>query len=358
MINVTKCYLPPKEEYIEKLNTVWETHWLTNQGQLTTRLENELKKFLNVDYFQYVTNGTIALQIAIEALDLKGSEIITTPFSFVATTSTILWENCIPIFVDIDPITFNIDTKKIEEKITENTKAIMAVHVFGRPCDVIALEEIGKKHNLKIIYDAAHAFGINYKGKSLLSYGDISTCSFHATKVFHTIEGGCCISNSKAIDRRLELMKKFGFEGENFEEIGINGKNSEFHAAMGLCVLDHFPEIISRRKEISSLYDELLKGVVELPKKYDEYEYNYIYYPVLFKNENELNSVFSSLKDEGITARRYFYPSLNLLPYYDNVSCPISEDIATRIACLPLDTYLQDEEVNKICRTIKKTLKK
>lgn len=359
MINVTKSYLPPIEEYTNRISEIWDSHWLTNNGKFAKELESKLNEYLQVPYFHFVSNGTIALQLAIHALDLCDCDIITSPFSYVATTSSILWEKCNPIFVDIDPKTFNIDCKKIEEKITPHTKAIMAVHVFGNPCDVIEIEKIAKKHNLKVIYDGAHSFGVKYLGESLLSYGDISTCSFHATKVFHTVEGGCCICKDKDIDKKLNLLKKFGYENDDYELAGINAKNSEFHAAMGLAVFDHLDEMIEKRKFNSEIYDSYLKGKVTFQKKVDNIIYNYIYYPIVLESENIVLKVINALKENDIMARRYFYPSLNELPYLkDKVSCPIAEDISKRIICLPLDTYLTKNDIEKICDIIFQTMER
>lgn len=351
MINVTKSYLPPMDEYVNYISKIWENNWLTNQGPLATELETKLKEYMNTDNVHYVSNGTIAIELAINALGLKDCEIITTPFSFVATLNSILWQNCKPVFVDINPNNYNIDVSKIEEKITPNTKAILAVHVFGVPCDVHAIDKIAKKHDLKVIYDGAHAFGVEYDGRKLLTYGDVSTCSFHATKVFHTIEGGMCVAKDSEVNKKIGLLMKFGYEGDNYQEIGVNAKNSEFHAAMGLCSFNHLDEIIAKRKYISELYDKLLKGYVKYPI-HDNYKYNYIYYTALFSEESEVLEVLSALKEKNINARRYFYPSLNTLKYVDNVSCPVSEDVSHRILCLPLDTYLTDENVQTICDVI------
>ena len=231
MINVTKPFLPEIEEYITYLRGIWDRNWLTNNGPLVNDLELKLKEYLNVKHLLYLGNGTIALQIAIKALGLKG-EIITTPFSYVATTSAIVWEGCDPVFADIDKDTFNIDPAKIEQAITDKTTGILATHVFGNPCDIDAIQKIAVKHNLKVIYDAAHCFGTHYKGKSVYNYGDVSTASFHATKLFHTIEGGAVITNNAELLKKMAYMRNFGHEtAETFAGVGINGKNSEFHAA-------------------------------------------------------------------------------------------------------------------------------
>lgn len=356
-IYVTKSFMPPKEEYFNYINQIYQNGQLTNQGPLLKKLETKLSSYLGVENFHYVTNGTIALQIALKALDIEEGEIITTPFSYVATTSSILWEKCTPVFVDIESDNFTIDVDKIEQAITPNTKAIMAVHVFGYACNIEKIRKIADKHNLKVIYDAAHAFGTTYKGKSLLSYGDISTCSFHATKLFHTIEGGACIVKDKDISDKLGLIKRFGHNGDNHFCLGINAKQSEFNAAMGLANLPYIQEIISKRREISLLYDELLKDLVQRPKEQDNLNYNYAYYPVIFENEKQLLDVFETLKKEEIYPRRYFYPSLNKLNYLEYYqSCPISEDICSRIACLPLYPTLSQINIERISNIIRSSI--
>ena len=353
-IFVTKSFLPRKEEYMSYVEQIYANGQLTNQGPLLRELEEKLSSYLNVKNFQYVTNGTIALQIALKALGIEDGEVITTPFSYVATTSSILWERCKPVFIDIEPDNFTIDTTKIEEKITSKTRAIMPVHVFGYACDVDEIQMIANKHGLKVIYDAAHAFGSKFNGKSLLSYGDISTCSFHATKLFHTIEGGACIVNDDEVSKKLELIKKFGHLGDEHISLGINAKQSEFNAAMGLANFPYIDEIIEKRKQICELYDEHLQGVVQRPRKQEGLEYNYAYYPVLFKNEEELLRVFETLNKEDIYPRRYFYPSLNTLTYLNNYQpCPISEDICSRIACLPLYPMMNTQTVNWISKIVK-----
>lgn len=356
-IYVTKSFMPPFEEYNSYLKTIYESRVLTNHGPCVQAFEAKMQKFLNVDNFHYVTNGTIALQIALNALDINEGEIITTPFSYVATTSSILWQRCKPVFVDVEPDNFTIDAEKIEQAITPKTRAIMPVHVFGYACDVEKIQTIADKYNLKVIYDGAHAFGSRYKGKSLVDYGDISTLSFHATKLFHTIEGGACIVKSKSVSDKLELIKKFGHLYDEHICLGINGKQSEFHAAMGLANFPYIQTIIAERQRVSELYDKLLQGLVRRPQPQDGLEYNYAYYPVVFKTESELQQVFKKLAENDIYARRYFYPSLNTLPYVEKQSCPISEDISTRIACLPLYPDLTNEEITKIAGIISDNLK-
>lgn len=352
-ITVTKPYLPPKEEYLKYVSEIFERGILTNQGPNVLALEKKLSAYLGAEHFHYVANGTVALQLALKALGIESGEVITTPFSYVATTSSILWERCTPVFVDIEPDNFTIDPTKIEAAITPKTRAIMPVHVFGYACDVEAIQKIADKHGLKVIYDAAHTFGSKYKGKSLLNYGDISTCSFHATKLFHTIEGGACVVRDKAVSDRLELEKRFGHQGDEHFCLGINAKQDEFNAAMGLANFAHLDEIIVARKHIVEQYDSLLSGKVRRPKMQDGLRYNYAYYPVVFENEKELLSAFERLSKIDVFPRRYFYPSLNQLPYLQKYyPCPVSEDITTRIACLPLYVGLQDADVKRICEAL------
>lgn len=345
--------MPPYEEYAARLADIFARGILTNQGPEVSALEERLRSFLGVSYLHYVTNGTIALQLALKALNIDGGEVITTPFSYVATTSSLLWERCTPVFCDIETDNFTIDPEKIEGLITPNTKAVMPVHVFGYACDVEKIQKIAEKHHLKVIYDAAHAFGSVYKGKALASYGDASTLSFHATKLFHTVEGGAIIVKNEAEDKALNLIKRFGHLGDEHFRLGINGKQSEFHAAMGLAVFAHLQEILSERKQICETYDSLLKGKIRLPKKQKDLEYNYAYYPVIFESEKELLSAFARLEKIGVYPRRYFYPSLNELPYLKNTeACPVSEDISKRVACLPLFVGLHDDDISRICGEI------
>ena len=355
-INVTKVFLPPLEEYEQYLAQIWENNQITNQGPMLQTFEDKMREYLGVENFHLVTNGTIALQLALHGLGITEGEVITTPFSYVATTSSILWEHCKPIFVDIEPNTFCIDATKIEAAITNQTKAIMAVHVFGFPCDIEKIESIAQKHNLKVIYDGAHAFGVKYKGKSLLSYGDIATCSFHATKLFHTVEGGALIVRDQATSQKVELMKKFGQDGDNHYMLGINAKASELQAAMGLSNLKHIDEILLSRKEAYRCYMELLGDNVQLPPTKGDLEYNYSYFPVVFKNEAQLLETVKILNEANIYPRRYFYPSLNNLSYLEQPQyCPISESVASRVACLPLYVGLERAIIEKIAGIINGT---
>ena len=354
MINVTKTFLPDQEKYLQYVREIWDRGYLTNNGPLLQQLESELKEYLQVDHLYFCGNGTIVLQIAIKALEITG-EVITTPFSYCATSNAILWENCVPVFVDIDANTFNVNPALIEEAITPKTTAILVTHVYGNPCDVEEIERIALKHNLKVVYDAAHAFGVKYKNRSLLSYGDLSTCSFHATKVFHTTEGGALISNHPELDNKLSLLRAFGHRGdESYQYAGINGKNSEFHAAMGLCNLPHVGDIIAARKEVFDAYDSLLNwNVLEKPTRSEDIEYNYAYYPIVLPSEQILHEVMEALRVEEIIPRRYFYPSLNTLSFMPRyIPCPVSENISVRVLCLPLYVGLPLADIERISAII------
>lgn len=356
MIPITKPFLPPQEKYENFLKGIWQRQWLTNMGPLANELEMNLKTHLNVNHLLFVTNGTIALQMAIKALDLKG-EIITTPFSFVATTSSIVWEGCSPVFVDIDSDSLNIDATKIEAAITEHTTAILATHVYGNPCDVLAIEKIAKKHNLKVIYDGAHAFGVEIHGKPIFEYGDISTCSLHATKLYHTTEGGLVVTKDSVLLKKIAFIRNFGFNGpEAFAELGINGKNSEFHAAMGLVNLSYIESIHNKRKELTELYDLKLKDArAHRPKWHKEASLNYAYYPLVFESEALMLKCMEGLKAVEIFTRRYFYPSLaKALPYIKPQDLDVTNTIAKRVLCLPLFYDLTNEEVELICRLLLK----
>lgn len=355
---VTKPFLPPREDLERYIDRIYQTKILTNQGPLLKEFEKLLKDYLGVENLHFVTNGTLALQLALRSLDIEeGSEILTTPFSYVATCSSILWERFIPIFIDIKEENFTIDPEKIEKKIGPKTKAILATHVFGYACDVERIKEIADKHSLKIIYDGAHCFGSKYKGKALSLYGDISTLSFHATKLFNTIEGGACITKDQKISKEIGLKKRFGHYYDEYETVGINAKASEFQAAMGLANFPYLSEIISHRKHISKIYDEELKNTkLKRPKTQDFLEYNYSYHPIIFESEEQLVEVLKALKEEEIYPRRYFYPSLNELKYVEYSPCPISEEISRKIACLPLYSGLEEETAKKICKIIKKGL--
>jgi dTDP-4-amino-4,6-dideoxygalactose transaminase len=344
MIHVTKPFLPPKEEYDRYLNGIWQRNWVTNHGPLVNELELQLKEYLGVPHLLFLNNGTIALQIAIKALQLKG-EIITTPFSYVATTSSIVWEGCTPVFADIDAAGFNIDPLQIEQHITPRTSAILATHVFGNPCDVEAIEAIASKH------------GLPYKGRSVFNYGTISTASFHATKLFHTGEGGAVMTQDPQLHQTMAYLRNFGHESPvDFAMVGINGKSSELHAAMGLSVLPYMPVILQRRKELSARYDEALKDLaVQQQQLLEKQGYNYSYYPIVFETEELLKRSIEALNKQQVFPRRYFYPSLDTLNYVGEQQCPVSRDIAGRILCLPLYHDLSIEEIDMIAGILLKT---
>ncbi|MGJ0494302.1 DegT/DnrJ/EryC1/StrS family aminotransferase [Aliarcobacter cryaerophilus] len=355
MINVTKSYLPNKDKYKKYIDEIYENGWLTNQGPLVQRLEKRLAKYLGVKNIVLVSNGTIALEIAYRALDLKG-EVITTPFSFVATTSSLVTNKLIPIFVDINEKTFNLNPKNIEKKITSRTSAILPVHVFGNACEVEEIKKIANKHNLKVIYDAAHAFDVKYKDKSVLSYGDISTLSFHATKLFHTIEGGALIINDDSLLEKVRYLINFGIKNqEEIPHLGTNAKMNEFEAAMGLCILDDIEDIKTNRKKVVENYKIGLESLVTFQEQNNQASENYSYFPILFKNEEDLSKVQKSLNKENIFPRRYFYPSLDTLEYIEpKQECKISRDISKRVLCLPLYAELEKDNQDKIIDIIRK----
>lgn len=357
MINVTKTVLPPFEDFVSVLEGVWERGWVTNHGPLVTELEARLRDMLGVRHFVYTANGTLALQLAIRALDVTG-EVITTPFSYVATTSSIVWERARPVFVDIDSRTFCVDPERIAEAVTDQTTAILVTHVYGIPCAVDKIAAIAREYRLRVIYDAAHAFGVRYAGHPLLTFGDASAISFHATKVFHTGEGGGLATNDDQVAHTVSFMRNFGHNGqEDYWGLGINAKGSEIHAALGLSLLPLVPELVEARKARVELYRELLSqtGIVtwELP---ETTEWNFAYFPVVLRSERELLRVRGALNDVSVFPRRYFYPALNHLPYIDGRATPIADDLAQRVLCLPLYHDLPEERVVAIAETVIRAL--
>lgn len=358
MIPVTKSYLPSIDKYKAYIDSIYESAWLTNNGVLVQELEKRLREHLDVKHIILVANGSLALQLSYKALDLTG-EVITTPFSFVATTSTLTWEGLDPVFADIDPKSFNIDPNKIEEQISDRTSAIVPVHVFGNPCDVESIADIADKHNLKVIYDAAHAFGTQFKEQSVLNYGDISTLSFHATKLFHTIEGGAIITNDDDIANKVRLLMNFGITGStSINSIGTNAKMNEFEAAMGLCVLDDIETIQSGRQEVWVAYEKAFSNSqLRLQHWNSDSQNNYAYAPVAFPSEQSLLKAEQALKDNDILPRRYFYPSLDTLPYLDNGQvCKESRELSSRILCLPIYPILSSEEVELIIKITRENI--
>jgi dTDP-4-amino-4,6-dideoxygalactose transaminase len=336
MINVTKAYLPDRRAFDAYVDRIFDSGWLTNNGQLVQLLEKRLAQYLGVRNLILVSNGTQALQIAFKALELR-RDVITTPFSFVATTSALVWEGLNPIFADINPRTLCLDPEQIERTLTPMTSGIVPVHVFGGACDVDRIHALAQRHGLRVVYDASHAFGVRYKGQSLLNFGDIATLSFHATKLFHTVEGGAIITSDDALQSRLRQMINFGIVSPTtIVGLGINAKMNEFQAAMGLCVLDDIELISEQRRLIDARYRTELEGVVEFPDKMEGVSSNYGYFPVVFESEGLLLNVVEGLQRVGIDPRRYFYPSLDTLPYVDGGTTTVSRDVSSRVLCLPI----------------------
>lgn len=357
-INVTKSILPDRKKFDAYINRIIESGWLTNNGALAQELEHRLKEYLGVKNIVLVSNGTLALQVAYKLLGLTG-EVITTPFTFVATASSIVWNGLDVVFADIDPHTFNMDPDKIETQITSRTSAIVPVHVFGNPCDLERIQQIADKHSLKLIYDAAHAFGVLYRGESILRWGDVSTLSFHATKIFHTIEGGALIIQDNQLAEQARKIINFGITGpETIECLGINTRMNEFQAAMGLTLLDEMEKVLAKRKALKNLYDSLLGDVLEMPHWNPNASHNYAYYPVLFPDEGTLKRVQYSLNQKNIFPRRYFYPSLDELDfiYTGSEKMNTSREISHRILCLPFYEDLEEWSCREICQIIIDTL--
>jgi dTDP-4-amino-4,6-dideoxygalactose transaminase len=358
MINVTKTYLPDREKYKRYIDRIFESGWLTNNGQLVRELEKRLSEYLQVENLMVVTNGTIALQIAYKVLGIKG-DAITTPFSFVATTSSMVWEGINPVFCDIDSHTLNITPESITSKITKNAGSIIPVHVFGNSCAVEEIDDIARRNKLKIVYDAAHAFGIKYKGTSILNYGDASILSFHSTKIFHTIEGGAIVFRKREDLEKARLMINFGISGyDAVSGLGINGKMNEFQAAMGLCLLDDISLILERRKAVHMKYVKAFSpdSSVFLQKQNTDASQNYAYFPVIFSSNKAREAVFSRLIENDVFARRYFSPSLETLPYLNNSDrMPVSDRISETILCLPIYESLPPEGQDKIIKIVLST---
>lgn len=359
MINVTKTFLPPINEYMAQVQRAYDKTWLTNRGELVVELEKKLTEYLHLSESNILitNNGTVPLQIAIKLLASEG-EVITTPFSYVATTAAIIWENCTPVFVDIHPNYLTIDETKIEAAITDKTTCILATHVFGNPCNIFEINRIAQKHKLKVIYDAAHCFGVNYMGKSIFEYGDISTCSFHATKLFHTGEGGAIFCKDKDLQHKIFYSHNFGHNGPlDFHGVGINGKISELQAAMGLAVFPYLENIIDSRRQTVDFYNKNIDFTkISKLKLKDGVEWNYSYYPLIFENEATLLNVQKALNDSNIFPRRYFYPSLNTINYVSQQRKDVSESVSSRVLCLPLYSDMLEDDVKLICKIICKII--
>lgn len=353
MINVTKTYLPDKEKYKKYIDQIYANGWITNNGPMVRLLEERLAEYLGVKNIVLVSNGTIALEIAYRTLGLDG-DIITTPFSFVATTSTLVTNKLNPIFADIDVKTLNMNSRNIEKLITPDTSAIVPVHVFANACDIERIEAIANEHNLKIVYDAAHAFGVRYKGTSILNYGDISTLSFHATKVFHSIEGGALIINDDSLVEKARYLINFGIKStEEIPELGTNAKMNEFEAVMGLCMLDDMKELDVKRKIVYESYKKGLEGVVKFQEQNKDSTQNHSYFPIILESEKQLKKLEKALNLKDIFPRRYFYPSLDTLDYiHPTQFCEVSRGIASKILCLPMYADLQVNQQENIIETL------
>ena len=360
-IQVTRSSMPDFEEYIEEIKSVWENHWLTNMGEKHRRLEKELMDYLDVPNINLFTNGHLALEYVIEAFNLKG-EVITTPFTFASTTHAIVRNGLKPVFCDINPVDYTIDVEKIESLITDKTSAIVPVHVYGNICNVYEIERIAKKYNLKVIYDAAHTFGVTVDNIGIGNFGDASMFSFHATKVFNTIEGGAVTFKDERLNELLNQLKNFGITGpESVEYVGGNGKMNEFQAAMGLCNLKHVDREIEKRKKIVERYMENLEGIegIIFSKNQKGVKHNYSYFPVVFDGYKlNRDEVFEILKENGIIARKYFYPTINSFECYRNEynpnDTPIAKSISEKVLTLPLYADLALEDVDRICEIIKR----
>lgn len=357
MINVTKTFLPDKQKYIDHIDEIFENGWVTNNGPLVRRLEKRLAEYLGVKNIVLVENGTAALEIAYRTLGLSG-EVITTPFSFVATTSSLVTNGLDPVFADIDPQTFNIDAKKIESHITPDTSAIVPVHVFGNACDIEQIAKVAEHYELKVIYDAAHAFDVKFKGESILKQGDISTLSFHATKLFHTIEGGALIINDDALVEKARYLINFGIEDEeSIPELGTNAKMNEFEAAMGLCLLDDVEMLIQKRSHIYKRYKSELKDLLVFQESNEDSSQNYSYFPVVLQDEKVLLRLMKIFGNNKIFPRRYFYPSLDTLSYIEPKQvCEHSREVSKKIICLPIYPTLSSEDQSRIIDILKENI--
>jgi len=364
-IFVTQPYLPPLEEFLPYLEKIWASKWLTNEGEFHKQFEKELAAYLGVKHISLFTNGTLALVTALQALKITG-EVITTPYSFVATTHSLWWNNIKPVFVDIEPHTFNIDPERIESAITSQTTAILPVHVYGNPCATEKIQNIADIYGLKVIYDACHAFGVRENGNSILNFGDLSVLSFHATKVFTTFEGGAIISNDDATKKRIDFLKNFGFAGETTVVApGINAKMNEFQAALGVLQLKHIDAAIAARQRVASLYRTRLQHQEAITCLHDleNVRHNYSYFPILVDAQTlgrSRDDIYNDLKMHNINTRRYFYPLISQFPAYKGLesaqpgNLPVAEDVTKRVLCLPIYPGLTEDDVNTIADIILK----
>lgn len=359
-VQVTRAVLPPLEDFLAHVQEIFASRQLTNQGKCVKRLEASLRDVLNVPALSVCGNGTVGLQLAIRLLGLNGKKVVTTPFTYVATLSALLWEGCTPVFADIDPDTLCLDPADVQRCLEEHpdTAGLLPVHVFGNACDVTALADMARRHDLRILYDAAHAFGSTLDGKSLFSWGDAAVGSFHATKLFHTVEGGCVVTHSEDDRERLNLLRAFGHRGDEHVCLGINGKMSELHAAMGLSLLPLLPDILAGRAERAAVYDRELRldadSPLRRPRLAPGLHWNHAYYPVIFPDHATLMRAIEALRAENIFPRRYFYPSLTRLPYVDGRACPIADDTAERILCLPFWPDMEEDLQQRIAALVRR----
>jgi dTDP-4-amino-4,6-dideoxygalactose transaminase len=363
-ILVTQPLLPPLEEFTPYLEKIWESKWLTNNGQFHQQLEQALCEYLGVKHISLFSNGTLALITALQALRITG-EVITTPFSFVATTHALWWNNIKPVFADIEPHTYNLDPEKVEAAITPNTTAIMPVHVYGNPCNLEAFQQIADTYNLKLIYDAAHAFGVEVNGQSVLNFGDLSVLSFHATKVFNTFEGGAIVCHDEKMKRHIDDLKNFGFRGETTVIApGINAKMNELQAAFGLLQLKHIDEAREKRKQIAETYREKLAGIkgIHCLNDLPDTKHAYSYFPILVEEQEfgmSRDELYEKLKENNIFSRRYFYPLISNFPTYRGLTSankdnlPVANDIAEKVLCLPIYCVIQQSDIERIITLIK-----
>ncbi|MDE5552072.1 MAG: DegT/DnrJ/EryC1/StrS family aminotransferase [Muribaculaceae bacterium] len=363
-ITVTSPLLPPLEEFLPYLQDIWERKWITNNGKYHKELEQKLCEYLGVEYISLFTNGTLPLITALQALDIRRGEVITTPYSFVATSHSIWWNGLKPVFVDVDPDTGNINPELIEQAITSQTRAIMPVHVYGNPCDVDAIGDIARRHDLKVVYDAAHAFGVEVDGKSILNAGDISTLSFHATKTYNTIEGGALVCHSSEMKQKIDYLKNFGFAGEtSVVAPGINSKMDEIRSAYGLLNLRHVDAAIARRKEVSTAYRDALADVpgIRLMPQRSDVKYNYSYFPIFIDADRygmTRDELYFKMKEQNVLGRRYFYPLISdfepyrELPSAAPVNLPVATRMADQVICLPMHHTLTEGDIDRILNII------
>ena len=365
-INVTQPSLPPLDDFIPLLQEIWDRKILTNNGPFHKQLEEALCEYLDVPYISLFCNGTIALITALKALNIQG-EVITAPYTFVATAHSLLWNGITPVFVDINPTTLNLDPNQIEAAITPRTTAILPVHVYGHPCDVDAIDKIAKRHSLKVIYDAAHAFGVKYDKRSVLNYGDLSVLSFHATKVFNTFEGGAIVCQDIETKKYIDQLKNFGFTSETtVVQTGINGKMNEFSAALGLLQLKHIDEQVEKRKAVDAAYREGLACVpgISSHTQPNDVSRNYSYFPIFVMDDYPLtrDELYAKLKANGINGRRYFYPMITDFPMYrdaynnESGSFPVAENVSNRVICLPIYSSLEEDQVSFVIEIISESI--